>query len=145
MSWESYRHRSQVRVRFGDTDPYGIVYFVSYFRYCHQAIEEFLRSLGLAPEETFRNVQEGFGLPIVEAHGKFLRPSRYGQLLEIETRILELRPKAILFQFHFFLPGEEHLVAEGTATMVAINRDWRAIAVPARVRQCLTAPSPEKS
>ena len=24
-------HRTQVRVRFGDTDPYGIVYFVSYF------------------------------------------------------------------------------------------------------------------
>jgi acyl-CoA thioesterase FadM len=22
-------HRTQVRVRFGDTDPYGIVYFVS--------------------------------------------------------------------------------------------------------------------
>ena len=25
-------HHTQVRVRFGDTDPYGIVYFVSYFR-----------------------------------------------------------------------------------------------------------------
>ena len=68
MSWQTYRHRCQVRVRFGDTDPYGIVYFVSYFRYCHRGIEEFLRSLGLPPEETFRNVKEGFGLPIVEAN-----------------------------------------------------------------------------
>ena len=105
MSWETYRHRCQVRVRFGDTDPYGIVYFVSYFRYCHQAIEEFLRSLGLPPEETFRNVAEGFGLPIVEAHGKFLRPTRYGDLLEIETRIQELRSKAIIFHFRFFPSG----------------------------------------
>jgi len=48
-------HRTQVRVRFGDTYPYGIVYFVSYFRYCHRGIEEFLRNLGLAPENTFRN------------------------------------------------------------------------------------------
>lgn len=139
MSWESYRHRCQVRVRFGDTDPYGIVYFVSYFRYCHRAIEEFLRSLGLAPEATFRNVEHGFGLPIVEAHGKFLRPSRYGDLLEIETRVQELRPKAIIFHFRFFPAGEERLVAEGTATMVAISRDWRAVNVPEVVRQRLQA------
>jgi acyl-CoA thioester hydrolase len=138
MSWETYRHRCQVRVRFGDTDPYGIVYFVSYFRYCHRAIEEFLRSLDLPPEETFRNVAEGFGLPIVEAHGKFLRPTRYGDLLEIETRILELRSKAIIFHFRFFLSGGEQLVAEGTAHMVAIGREWRAMAVPERVLRRLT-------
>jgi acyl-CoA thioester hydrolase len=138
MSWETYRHRCQVRVRFGDTDPYGIVYFVSYFRYCHRAIEEFLRSLGLPPEETFRNVTEGFGLPIVEAHGKFLRPTRYGDLLEIETRILELRSKAIIFHFRFFPSGGEQLVAEGTAHMVAISREWRAMAVPERVLRHLT-------
>lgn len=138
MSWETYRHRCQVRVRFGDTDPYGIVYFVSYFRYCHRAIEEFLRSLGLPPEETFRNVPEGFGLPIVEAHGKFLRPTRYGDLLEIETRIQEVRNKAIIFYFRFFPSGEEQLVAEGTAHMVAISREWQAMPVPERVLRRLT-------
>ena len=31
-------HHTQVRVRFGDTDPYGIVYFASYFRYTLIAI-----------------------------------------------------------------------------------------------------------
>lgn len=133
MSWETYRHRCQVRVRFGDTDPYNIVYFVSYFRYCHRAVEEYLRSLGLPPEDTLRNVAEGFGLPIVEAHGKFLRPSRYGDLLEIETRVSEVRRKAIIFQFRFFPLGQEDLLAEGTATLVAISKDWRAIPIPERV------------
>ncbi|MGQ9921406.1 MAG: acyl-CoA thioesterase [Desulfobacca sp.] len=145
MSWESYRHRCQVRVRFGDTDPYGIVYFVSYFRYCHRAIEEYLRSVGLPPEETFRNTQEGFGLPIVEAHGKFLRPSRYGDLLEIETRLQEVRAKALIFQFRFFPAGGEQLLAEGSATMVAISSQWQAIAVPERVLAKLAgAQKPEK-
>ena len=145
MSWETYRHRCQIRVRFGDTDPYGIVYFVSYFRYCHQAIEEFLRSLDLLPQETFRNIPEGFGLPIVEAHGKFLRPSRYGDLLDVETSIQELRRKAIIFQFCFFPAGSDLLVAEGTAHMVAISREWRAIPIPERVLQRLTGQSREKS
>jgi acyl-CoA thioester hydrolase len=138
MSWQTYRHRCQVRVRFGDTDPYGIVYFVSYFRFYHRAIEEFLRSLGLPPEETFRNVKEGFGLPIVEAHGKFIRPSRYGDLLDIETRVQEVRTKAIIFHFRFFPAGQDQLLAEGTANMVAISREWRAIPIPERVLQRLS-------
>jgi acyl-CoA thioester hydrolase len=130
-------HRTQVQVRFGDTDPYGIVYFVSYFRYCHRAIEEFLRAVGLPPEETFKNVKEGFGLPIVEAWGRFRRPSQYGDLLRIETRIQEMRTKAVVFSFEFFPESGQELLAEGTATLVAIGVDWRARELPDRIKQAL--------
>lgn len=131
-------HRTQVQVRFGDTDPYGIVYFVSYFRYCHRAIEEFLRACGLKPEETFKNVKEGFGLPIVEAWGRFKRPSRYGDVLRIETRIQEVRPKAMVFRFEFYPETGRELLAEGTATLVAIGPDWRASELPERIKEALS-------
>ena len=130
-------HRTEVRVRFGDTDPYGIVYFVSYFRYCHRAIEDFLRACGLPPEETFKNVPEGFGLPIVEAWGRFRRPSRYGDLLRIETRIQEVRAKSVLFRFEFYPETGRELLAEGAATLVAIGADWRARELPERIREAL--------
>jgi acyl-CoA thioester hydrolase len=126
-------HHTQVRVRFGDTDPYGIVYFVSYFRYCHRAIEEFLRAVGLPPAETFKNVQEGFGLPIVEAWGRFRRPSQYGDLLRIETRLQEVRSKAVKFRFEFYPEAGRELLAEGSATLVAIDRTWRARELPERL------------
>ena len=131
-------HHTEVRVRFGDTDPYGIVYFVSYFRYCHRAIEEFLKSCGLAPEETFKNVSEGFGLPIVEAWGRFRRPSRYGELLRIETRIQEVRPKAFVFRFEFYPETGRELLAEGAATLVAIGADWKARELPERITAALS-------
>ena len=131
-------HHTEVRVRFGDTDPYGIVYFVSYFRYCHRAMEDFLRACGLPPEETFKNVPEGFGLPIVEAWGRFRRPSRYGDLLRIETRIQEVRAKAVLFRFEFYPETGRELLAEGTATLVAIGPDWRARALPERINAALS-------
>ena len=126
-------------MRFGDTDPYGIVYFVSYFRYCHRAIEEFLRACGLPPEETFKNVEEGFGLPIVEAWGRFRRPSRYGDLLRIETRIQEFRAKALLFRFEFYPETGRDLLAEGTATLVAIGADWKARELPERIKAGLVS------
>jgi acyl-CoA thioester hydrolase len=130
-------HHTQVWVRFGDTDPYGIVYFVSYFRYCHRAIEEFLRALGLPPDKTFKNVEEGFGLPIVEAWGRFRRPSRYGDRLRIETRIQEVRAKSVVFRFEFYPETGRELLAEGTATLVAIGADWKARELPGRVQAAL--------
>ncbi|MHB8069230.1 MAG: acyl-CoA thioesterase [Desulfobaccales bacterium] len=132
------RHRTTVRVRFGDTDPYGIVYFVSYFRYCHRAIEEFLRACGLKPEETFKNVQEGFGLPIVEAWCRFRRPSRYGEMLRIETRIQEMRDKAIIFRFEFYPEEGTELMAEGTANLLAIDAAWKARELPELLKEALT-------
>jgi len=131
-------HRTTVRVRFGDTDPYGIVYFVSYFRYCHRAIEEYLRACGLKPEETFKNVQEGFGLPIVEAWCRFRRPAKYGDLLRIETRIQEIRSKALIFRFEFYPETGRELVAEGTANLVAIGPDWRVRKLPERLKEAFT-------
>jgi acyl-CoA thioester hydrolase len=126
-----------VRVRFGDTDPYGIVYFVSYFRYCHRAIEEYLRAAGLKPEETFKNAAEGFGLPIVEAWCRFRRPSRYGEILRIETRIQEIRSKTIIFRFEFYPEEGTELLAEGAANLVAIGPDWKARDLPERIRKAV--------
>ena len=123
-------HKTKVYVRFGDTDPYGVVYFVSYFRYCHRGIEEFLRHLDLAPETIFRNREEKFGLPIVAADCRFLKPARYGEMLEMETSIKELKEKAIVFQFRFYRPPDTGLLAEGTATCVAIDHTWKARALP---------------
>ena len=123
-------HKTQVFVRFGDTDPYGVVYFVSYFRYCHRGIEEFLRHLGLPPETIFRNREQRFGLPIVAADCRFLKPARYGEMLEMETSIKELKEKAIVFQFSFYRPPDPALLAEGTATCVAIDHTWKARALP---------------
>jgi acyl-CoA thioester hydrolase len=131
-------HHTEAMVRFGDTDPYGIVYFVSYFRYCHRAIEEFLRACGLPPDETFKNVAEGFGLPIVEAWGRFRRPSRYGDLLRIETRLQEFRAKAVVFRFEFYPETGRELLAEGAATLVAIGPDWKARELPERIKAALS-------
>ncbi|MBW1982053.1 MAG: acyl-CoA thioesterase [Deltaproteobacteria bacterium] len=130
-------HRTQVRVRFGDTDPYGVVYFVSYFRYCHRGIEEFLRHLDLPPETIFRNRQEKFGLPIVAADCRFLAPARYGDLLEMETSVKEVKEKVLVFRFRFYLPPATKVIAEGTATLVAIDHTWKSRPLPEVLRDKL--------
>ena len=123
-------HKTKVQVRFGDTDPYGIVYFVAYFRYFHQGIEEFLRHIGINPGSFFRNKEEKFGMPKVAADCQFLAPAYYGDLLEMHTSIKEIREKAVIFQFHFYRAPETRLLAEGSVTFVSIDHTWKAIPLP---------------
>lgn len=126
-----------VTVRFGDTDPYGVVYFASYFRYCHKGIEEFLRHLGLSPQEMFRNQREGFGLPIAGAACDFQKPVWYGEKLLLRVSILEAKTKSLTFGFYFYRSEKEEPVAQGKATIVAIDSSWKARALPAPLRTAI--------
>jgi acyl-CoA thioester hydrolase len=128
-----------ITVRFGDTDPYGVVYFASYFRYCHHGIEEFLRWLGLPPEELFRNQEEGFGLPVVGASCDFYRPVKYGEQLRIAVSLLNVKEKALTFRFLFYRAEQNELVAKGQATIVAIDRNWKSRPLPDRLTNTLAA------
>jgi acyl-CoA thioester hydrolase len=126
-----------VTIRFGDTDPYGVVYFASYFRYCHHGIEEFLRSVGLAPETMFRNQEQGFGLPIAGAACDFLKPVWYGETLRLLVFLIQAKSKALTFGFHFHSTRSDELVAYGHATIVSIGSDWHARLLPEALQRAI--------
>ncbi len=126
-------------VRFGDTDPYGVVYFASYFRWAHAGVEEFLRSCGLPPDETFRSTEPRFGLPVVASAGRFLAPARYGETVRLKVRLDSLEEKSVTFSCVFDRPEDALTLAEATVTCVAIDAEWRAIAIPEEVRGRLEA------
>ncbi len=126
-----------VTIRFGDTDPYGVVYFAAYFRFFHHGIEELFRHVGLPPEEYFRNQAEGFGLPVVGASCDFHRPVRYGEELRLAVSLLKVKEKAITFGFRFYRSGDGEMVARGRATIVAIDRLWRSCRLPAKLLKAL--------
>ncbi len=130
-----------VPVRFGDTDPYGVVYFASYFRYCHHGIEEFFRNLGFAPGDLFRNQEKGYGLPIVGASCDFLRPVRYGEILQLDVSIIEMKKKSLTFQFHFYRLGSRELVAQGRATLVCIDKTWQSRTLPDALVNAVASPT----
>jgi YbgC/YbaW family acyl-CoA thioester hydrolase len=126
-----------ITVRFGDTDPYGVVYFASYFRYCHRGIEEFLNHCGLPPHEVFKNQAEGFGLPVVSAACDFLKPVWYGEMLRLEVSLSRMGEKSLTFTFNFYRIADSDLVARGHATIVAIGPQWQSISIPGRIRKAV--------
>jgi acyl-CoA thioester hydrolase len=129
--------RISVSIHFGDTDPYGVVYFASYFRYCHHGIEAFFQHYGFPPHKYFRNVDRGFGLPVVEASCRFLKPVKYGDELWLDVSVKKFKSKAVTFEFSFYEKESEQLVAQGEATIVAIDRTWKSCDLPSEILECL--------
>ncbi len=133
--------RWSMPVRFGDTDPYGVVYFVSYFRFMKEALDEFLRACGLPPERTYRDAEAGRGLPVTASSARFLAPARYGDVLDIEVTVATFSEKAVTFSFRIGRIPEGEQVATGEITCVAIDAGWRPIALPQEWRERLVGVS----
>ncbi len=126
--------KTEVRVRFGDTDPFGVVYFKSYLQYAKDAIDEYARSLGHKPAEFYRSPQGGYGLPVVECQCRYLAPAYYDDLLEIYPFVEEVRDKAIVFGFEVYLSRTKKRLAKGSITCLAVDRDWRPISLPEKIK-----------
>jgi acyl-CoA thioesterase FadM len=54
-------------------------------------------------------------------------------LLRLETRIQEIRAKAIIFRFEFYPEEGTELMAEGTANLLAIDATWKVRNLPEQV------------
>ena len=73
---------TKIRVRYGETDQMGVVYYGNYAQYLEQGRTEWLRELGFSykwMEE--HNVQ----LPVVNLNVDYKRPARYDDVLTVTT------------------------------------------------------------
>ena len=116
-----YEFHCRQRVEFADTDMAGIVHFSNFFRYMERAEHEFLRWLGLSV-----HAANGDGLvswPRVNAECKFLAPLSFEDELDVHLLVREKRAKSVTYEFRFFKPGDETLVAVGSITAVAVSID----------------------
>ncbi len=104
-----------IRVRYGEVDQMGFLYYGNYALYYEVARAEMIRNAGYPYSEMEK---DGIVMPVVKMNSKFLKPAQYDQLIRVETIIKELHPHPFL-TFHHKLYNEDNLllhVAEVTLT-----------------------------
>ena len=106
---------TQIRVRYGETDQMGFLYYGNYALYYEVGRAEAIRSLGL----TYRQLEEmGIIMPVVELNVQYLRPALYDDLITVKTILKEL-PDTPKILFHSELYNEqEQLLNKGVTTLV---------------------------
>lgn len=122
-----YNSEISLRVRYGETDQMGYVYYGNYAGYFEVARVEALRNLGVSYKTM---EEEGIFLPVYSYSVKFFKPAYYDDLLTIKTTIAELPLARIIFHYETFNRSES-LLNKAETTLVFINRETgKPIAAP---------------
>ena len=90
-----FTHTTQVRVRYGETDKMGFVYYGYYSLYYEIGRVEALRSLGV----DYKSMEDQMHIfmPVVSLNVRYLRPAHYDDLLTLETSIVKWPNTSIQF------------------------------------------------
>ncbi len=89
-----------VRVYWEDTDAGGVVYYANYLRFLERARTEWLRSLGI--EQLPLKEQHGVLMVVAQVVANYRRPARYGDLLQIHCRIVDIGKVSLSFEQHIY-------------------------------------------
>ena len=135
-SWLEF-HR---RVRFGDTDAAGVVYFAHLLRWCHEAYEESLEHFGVAAAEVFPTPGSllEVALPIVHCSADYFSPMVCGDAITI--RLEPVRLDLGSFEVRFSFTSSDQTVAQGLTRHLAIeNPSRRRCGLPTAINRWLEA------
>ena len=109
-----------VRIEWGDCDPAGIVFYPRYIAmFDHSTTLLIEQALG-AKHELCR-IYAFAGYPVVENRARFLKPTRFGDDVVIETRFAGLGRSSFRLVHRLTLDGE--LAVEGFETRVWVVRE----------------------
>ena len=114
-----------IRVRYCECDPMGVVHHTVYPIWFEMGRTELLRGTG----RTYRDMEEaGVLLAVVRMQVQYRRPARYDDLLRLETTLTTAGHVKIEHAYELFR-GEE-LLCTGTTTLACLDRQGKARALP---------------
>jgi 4-hydroxybenzoyl-CoA thioesterase len=125
---------SRIKVRFGDCDPAGLVYYPVIFHYCHVAMEEFFAERCGIPYHRLM-ADERLGFPTVNTQAEFFVPLVYGDEAEVEVAVSRVGQSSVTFEYSIRRTQDGVLCARSTNVHVSMNLDTRrAVSIPERYR-----------
>ncbi|MBL9190072.1 MAG: acyl-CoA thioesterase [Opitutaceae bacterium] len=118
--------RTQIVVRYAETDMMGVVYHGNFLPWFEVGRTTLLKELGLP----YRQLEaEGFRLPVLEVGVKYLRPALYDDTVTIVTT---LREKPLLrIRLEYEARRGNELLATGHTVHAFIDREGKPVRPPA--------------
>lgn len=115
---------TRIKVRFGDCDPAGLVYYPRLFHYCHIAMEEFFAERCATSYHALLR-DERIGFPTVKVETEFFVPLMYGDEAEVEVSVSRVGRSSVTFEYAIRRTADNTLCARSTQTHVAMNLESR--------------------
>ncbi len=108
-----------LRVRYGETDQMGFVYYGVYAQYYEVGRVEAMRSLGFS----YREMEEsGVLMPVINLTINYKKPAKYDDEVRIVTSVIEMPGVRITFHYECFNQHND-LLNTGSVTLVFIDKE----------------------
>ncbi|MBI3519282.1 MAG: acyl-CoA thioesterase [Bacteroidetes bacterium] len=108
-----------LRVRYGETDQMGFVYYGVYAQYYEVGRVEAMRSLGFS----YREMEEsGVLMPVINLTINYKKPAKYDDEVRIVTTVKEMPGVRITFHYECFNQKNE-LLNTGSVMLVFIDKE----------------------
>ncbi len=127
-------HKTDIRVRYEETDRMGVVYYANYLIWFEVARTELFRTLGISYREL--EDKNGLRLMVVESKVNYKSPATYDDLVSVETSIERIKNTSIVFSYKVY--RENKLLATGETAHAFTNREGKLIRIPDNIRGKLT-------
>ncbi len=109
---------TQLKVRFGDVDPAGIVYFPKIYDYIHEAFEELWdEHVGARYYHLLLDREVGF--PLVHSEVDFRRPLRFGDRPLVRVTCTKLGRSSL--GLHYVFTVNDELCVDAHMTVVCVS------------------------
>ncbi len=131
-----FTNTRQVRIEWGDCDPAGIIFYPRYFEIFDASTAAiFERALGMTKFNQLKTLDFA-GYPLVRTRAKFMRPTRFGDDVTVETTVTFGRSS---FDIEHRLSRGDELCVECSEKRVWVVRDaageLKSHPVPETVRE----------
>jgi acyl-CoA thioester hydrolase len=126
-------HKTDIRVRYEETDRMGVVYYANYLIWFEVGRTEFFKMLGMS----YRDLEDkdGLRLMVVESKINYKAPATYDDLVSIETTIGNIKNTSISFSYKVY--RDNTLLAIGDTAHVFTNKGGKPIRIPGKIREKL--------
>jgi acyl-CoA thioester hydrolase len=112
-----FEHSTKIRVRYGETDQMGYMYYGNYAEFFEVGRVEMLRSLGL----TYSGMEaSGIMMPVLEMKSKYLKPARYDEEITVKVIMDKMPGVKIHFRYELFNEKQE-LIHLGETLLAFVN------------------------
>ncbi len=123
-----------IRVRYAETDAMAVTYHGAYFPFLEQARIQLLDDLGYP----YRDLEkQGFLLPVLEAHVKWLRPSRFDDRIDVTAEIRD--SPSVRLEIHYTIKRDDTLLLTGYTRHAFVSPEGRPIKPPSELIAAMQA------
>jgi acyl-CoA thioester hydrolase len=109
----------EIRVRFNETDPLGIVWHGYYITYFEDGREAFGRHHGISYLDI---ADSGYTTPIVKSTCEHKLSLRYGDVFRIETTIVDTPAAKMIYRFTIF-DSKNEIACTGETVQVFLDKE----------------------